>query len=58
MDRRLNKIFKSSNGVEMVADCMAYRMGADRNAAVDWYTQDCKGARGTAAKNILAGTKP
>jgi len=58
MDRRLNKIFKSSNGVEMVADCMAYRMGADRNAAVDWYTQDCRGARGTAAKNILAGTKP
>ena len=42
MDRRLNKIFKSSNGVEMVADCMAYRMGADRSA-VNWYTQDCKG---------------
>ncbi|TJY69022.1 hypothetical protein E4J89_12550 [Arthrobacter sp. CAU 1506] len=58
MDRRLNKIFKTNNGVEMVADCMAYRMGADRNAAVNWYTQDCKGARGTAARDILAGRKP
>ncbi|UNK46190.1 hypothetical protein [Arthrobacter sulfonylureivorans] len=58
MDSRLNKIFKSSNGVEMVADCMAYRMGADPKAAVNWYTQDCKGSRGTAAKNILAGKKP
>jgi hypothetical protein len=58
MDNRLNKIFKATNGVEMVADCMAYRMGADPKAAVNWYTQDCKGSRGTAAKNILAGKKP
>jgi len=57
VEKRLNKIYKSKIGVEMVADCMAFRMGADKRASVHWYTTDCKGGRGTAAKKILAGKK-
>ena len=56
--QRLNKIYKSKIGIEMVADCMAFRMGADKRAPVYWYTTNCKGARDTAAKRILAGKKP
>jgi hypothetical protein len=40
----------------MAADCMAYAMGAPD----DWpaYTANCKGARASAAKAVLAGTIP
>lgn len=55
-EKRLDKIYGKGNGVEMLADCMAYRMGADKRYG-GAYTTRCTGARGTAAKRVLAGQK-
>lgn len=55
---RMNAIYGSwPSGVEQLADCMAYAMGADKNYG-GTYTRDCSGYRGTAARRVLAGIKP
>ena len=56
MYQRLDAIY-GGNGVEQVADCMAYQMGADVRYG-GTYTKNCTGYRGTAAKLILQGKKP
>lgn len=55
-EKRLDRIYGKGNGVEMLADCMAYRMGADKRYGGS-YTTRCTGARGTAAQKVLAGKK-
>ncbi len=55
-EKKLDKIYGKGNGVEMLADCMAYRMGADKRYGGS-YTTRCTGARGTAAAKVLAGKK-
>ena len=58
MSGTFNAIYKTtgSTGYEMAADCMAFAMGAP----ADWpaYTSNCKGARASAAKEVLAGRIP
>lgn len=55
---RMNAIYGSwPSGLEQLADCMAYAMGADKNYGGS-YTRDCSGYRGTAARKVLAGQKP
>src|SRR6185312_12503932 len=55
-EKRLDKIYGKGKGVEMLADCMAYRMGADKRFGGS-YTTRCTGSRGTAAARVLAGKK-
>lgn len=55
-EKRLDKIYGRGNGVEMLADCMAYRMGADKRFGGS-YTTSCKGNRATAAARVLSGRK-
>lgn len=55
-EKKLDKIYGRGYGVEMLADCMAYRMGADKHFGGS-YTTRCTGARGTAAARVLAGKK-
>lgn len=55
---RMDAIYGSfPRGVEALADCMAFAMGADANSNGS-YTRNCSGYRGTAARMILAGQKP
>ncbi|WP_417219416.1 hypothetical protein [Arthrobacter sp.] len=55
-EKKLDKIYGKGNGVEMLADCMSYRMGADVGYG-GAYTTRCTGARGIAAQRVLAGKK-
>lgn len=50
-----DKVYGKGKGIEHMADCMAYRMGA--NPTYWSYTKNCSGARGTAAAKVLSGKK-
>ncbi|MGF9662190.1 hypothetical protein AAIH25_10005 [Arthrobacter crystallopoietes] len=57
LHKKLNSIYKTTRGVEMAADCMAFRMGVNSKLIFGTYTKNCSGARGTAAAKLLAGRK-
>ncbi|EMY33685.1 hypothetical protein D477_013506 [Arthrobacter crystallopoietes BAB-32] len=57
LHKKLNAIYKTTRGVEMAADCMAFRMGVNSKLIFGTYTKNCSGARGTAAAKLLAGRK-
>jgi hypothetical protein len=54
---RMNAIYGNRpEGMEQLADCMAYAMGGTKGFG--YYTGNCSGARGDAARKVLAGKKP
>lgn len=54
---RMNAIYGNRpDGMEQLADCMAYAMGGTKGFG--YYTGNCSGARGDAARKVLAGRKP
>lgn len=57
--KRMNAIYgtRPVPGVEQLADCMASAMGGDIRRS-GYGTKNCNGARGDAARKILAGKKP
>lgn len=55
LTKAADKVYGKGKGIEHMADCMAFRMGAD--VRYYSYTNNCKGARGTAAAKVLAGKR-